>query len=340
MTALKQKIKKITPEWVLGMYRDTSNILEWLMAFGHDKRRFVRYHARRRGGRPNASQLEARLVFHSHAIEKGLSHQKTRLGFGQKALRSLAENMALYEKNGYSLEGEAYKNSLSVISEYVALHEKEDFDIGYLKEIFPLDVLSNAKKDISGLGGVTILNINEKADNKNANFEKLFNGRSSVREYSDQPIDREKINKVIEIAKKTPSICNRQSSRITVIYDKEKIESALKIQGGIAGYGLPPALIMITTDTAAFVDVNERNQIYTDGGLYAMSVLLGLEYVGLAACALNAMMSIKRDKKMRKILNVPPSENIIMFISVGNFLENNKVPKSFRYSSSIVSREM
>lgn len=340
MPSIKQVAKKVAPQATVDVYHRVMSAKEQAIAFSYDKRRFLKHHAKRTGGRSEQAHIEGRLVFHAHAIEKGLSHQVVRLGFGKTALKALASNLKTYVSRGYSKNGEAYLNALSTLRAYMELHEAENYDVGYLNELFSSDLLKEASEDDSELGGISVVKEADKTVNDNLNFKELFNNRWSIREYSDKPVDKSKIEEVIEIARKTPSICNRQSSRVTVIYDKETIASALKLQGGITGYELPPALLMITTDTSAFIDINERNQIFIDGGLYAMSVLMGLEYVSLGACPLNAMMSVKNDKKMRKLLNIPSSENIIMFISVGNFLEENKVPRSFRYNSRAVKREM
>lgn len=89
---------------------------------------------------------------------------------------------------------------------------------------------------------------------------------------------------------------------------------------------------MITTDTRYFIDVTERNQVYVDGGLFAMSLLYALEYERLAACALNTMFDPKRESATRKLLGINESENMIMYLTVGNFKDNYRVPKSYRLS--------
>lgn len=58
---------------------------------------------------------------------------------------------------------------------------------------------------------------------------------------------------------RTPSVCNRQPTRVHVILDKEVIAEALHIQGGVNGYPAPPALLMITSDLRAFMTSYERN---------------------------------------------------------------------------------
>ena len=64
-----------------------------------------------------------------------------------------------------------------------------------------------------------------------------------------------------------------------------------------------------------------------------MSVLYGLEHVGLAAVPLNAMMYYRDQLAVRELLNIDDAEMIIMFIAVGSFLEESVVPISDRKSA-------
>jgi nitroreductase len=118
--------------------------------------------------------------------------------------------------------------------------------------------------------------------------------------------------------------------KIRIITNQEMIAATLEIQGGFNGYKLPPALPLITTDNRNFTGPSERNQGYTDGGLFSMAFMMSLEYVGLAACALNAMFSKNKEMLMREVLEIPLYENLIMFIAIGNFLEETPYPKSWR----------
>ena len=137
-------------------------------------------------------------------------------------------------------------------------------------------------------------------------------------------------------SKPEPNTERFKPSRVRVVTDPRKIEKLLDVQGGIRGHSTPPALLVVTTDIRNFVGANERNQVYVDGGLYAMSLLLALEHVGLAACPLNTMFSPTRDRQMRK-LTASDHEAFILFISVGNFRDQVASPKSFRYEGTDVT---
>ena len=61
-----------------------------------------------------------------------------------------------------------------------------------------------------------------------------------------------------------------------------------------------------------------------------MSLIYSLQYLGLATCALNANLSINKDCLIRDLLHIPESHNLIMFIAVGEYEDDFKVPKSTR----------
>lgn len=158
----------------------------------------------------------------------------------------------------------------------------------------------------------------------------LFADRTSVREYAARPVQPELISEAIGICSKSPSVCNRQPYRVRLITDTKQIESILAVQGGMTGYSTPPALLAVTTDIRDFVGMNERNQVYVDGGIHSMALMMALEFVGLAACPLNAMFSRSKEKQMRSLLGTQ-HEAFIMFIAVGHFASSSQAPKSFRY---------
>lgn len=326
---IKNILKRVLPVYVKDKLVRAHTIVRGAQLFRYDKMRFEKHYLQDIN-RANFKQLEAKLTFHAHSLEKGLSHDTLRLGFGKAALEKLAEAMRVFSLKGYDKSAKAYVNAISVLRAYIAVHESARYDTGYLEPILG-KFINEINECGSTIGGATTVTSESKRDNQTKNFKDLFLNRWSIRDFSEVPVDINKIRGAIELAMKTPSVCNRQSARVHIATEKQLIDRVLKLQGGLTGYATPPALLTVTTDSNSFIALTERNQIYTDGGLFSMSLLLGLEYYQLAACPLNAMLDVSRDKAIRKIINLRPSENIIMFIAVGNFKDDNKVPKSFRF---------
>ena len=113
----------------------------------------------------------------------------------------------------------------------------------------------------------------------------------------------------------------------------ELIKKAMPLQGGFRGYPMPPALVLITGDNQTMMNQDERNECYTDGGLFGMSLLLALEEQQIAACPLNTMLPMKRDEATRELLHIPDSEFLVMYIAVGHFRDEVKTCKSQRFSA-------
>ncbi|MCD5032915.1 nitroreductase family protein [Enterococcus faecalis] len=322
------KVKNHLPYPILNKLKAVRNYGRSVYLFRKDKQRFLKNFSRKNA--VEEKQLKARLLFYSHSIEKGLSRENFRYGFGKTIIPELYNLIKIYHAQKYNLHNIVYLNALSVLNQYINIHKEQGYDIESLidTEEFITTYLNYDFK-IGGVKDVKCETANEK---KNKNFKELALGRNSVRDYQASAIDLKKINEAIEIATKSPSVCNRQSSRVRVIHSKPVIEQALRIQGGFNGYSCPPCLLLITTDTRYFIDITERNQVYIDGGLFAMSLLYALEYEGLAACALNTMFDRKKETATRQLLAISEAENFIMYIAVGNFKKEYRVPKSHRLS--------
>lgn len=196
------------------------------------------------------------------------------------------------------------------------------------------------KADVAGNAGVKTVRAADKRDNASLDYAALFAGRSSVREYAETPVDMGTVRKAVSMSMKTPSVCNRQAYRVLLISNPKFIEQALALQGGWRGYDAPPVLALISVDVRSFVSVEERNEPYIDGGLFAMAFLTALECESLAACPLNTMMREKQEHEIRKLLGVPDYETLIAFVAIGNFPESIESPVSFRYDASVITREL
>lgn len=335
---LKQVVKRWIPLIVWNTLREIYGIPQVIMAKHEQSRRFRKWMSRERSH--DKVRIETKLAFDIHRLEKGLSHVHFRYGFGINVLREMSQRMMLLKQVDPNYKtNPLYKQGLSVLGDYRKRHESAKYDLSEIEKLFLPDIWDNAKADIAHTAGSFIMSSSSKSDNLNRGFVELAKGRCSVREYSSSPVSQDSLDKVYEVAMKTPSVCNRQSIRIHQITDPAIVQSALDIQGGFRGYAAPPVLILVTSDIRAFMNENERNEPFVDGGLFSMSLLYALEAYGLAACPLNAMFSHSQDKHTRSLLGIPDNELPVMYIAVGNFPESVPVCRSARRTvESIITR--
>jgi nitroreductase len=274
-------------------------------------------------------QVVSRIMYNVHALEKGLARNRdVRLGFGKKALSNLNDALVIYNLSGYDKSAFAYVQGLSVIQRYKELHAKQQFEVDFLEEIFDPEFL-NPGTDYAAAGTKTVRKA-DKQHNGEKNFFELALNRSSVREFSGEPIDTTKVMKALRAAERTPSVCNRQGWRVYWVEDKELAAKVLKHQRGFGYAQMPEVMLCITVSYNTFLSPVERNQAFVDGGLFSMSVMYGLEAEGLATVPLNACMYHKDQMAVRELLNIDDSEMIIMFMAVGSFMDESVAPISDR----------
>jgi nitroreductase len=297
-----------------------------------DNDRFVNSYAQNMRSR-NIGNARALLMYHSHGIEKGLSRNNFRPGFGSIAIPALAIEMNKWVAAGSDTNDSFFQIAAAVMHAYFERHKKLDVDVSNFRDLFKAPVLDIIAKADAKQGGVlTAVAAREPVteNGEDRDFIDVVFGRRSVREFTSAFVADEDIQQAVRIAMQAPSVCNRQPVRVHQFADPKMIEGALEMQGGFRGYQSPPRLLLVTADLASFVAATERNQAYVDGGLFAMLLLLGLEQVGLGACPLNTMMSTEREDKARRILNIPASEVFITFIAAGHFEPSVLTPRSTR----------
>lgn len=296
-------------------------------AYSYDLIRYLKYS--NTYNTDSQQKLIGRIIRQYHIIEKGLVMPETRSGFGKELLISLSNDCFFYI-NRYNINEPQLKHALGVILEYEAFHVKRNFQLE--KEI----VLIIEK--VKGLN-CTIMPCRQEETTMEDYFkhtESIFpefsDSRASIRNYDNKDISLKSISASLEIAKTTPSACNRQCWRTYVYTDKSQIDKILLVQGGCRGFGhLTNKLIIIAAETGVFSGVNERNQAYIDGGMYTMNLLYGLHYNKIATCVLNCSNSIEKDRKLREISKIKDSEVFIAMIACGIPPETFRIAISPRY---------
>ena len=180
---------------------------------------------------------------------------------------------------------------------------------------------------------------NDYFKNSNDSFDVFSKSRSSVRNFGETDIPIEKISMALDLARNTPSACNRQSWRTHIFSKKEIINEILSVQGGNRGFGhLANKIIVITGELGVFGHAFERNQVFVDGGMYAMNLLYALHHNKIAACILNCSTTHNKDKKLRKLCQIADSEVFIAIIACGIPPDTFRVASSPRYALDILTK--
>lgn len=331
---MKTLIKKIMPTVLILLVRRIRQKIEIEKLYNFDQKRLKKY-AYSINNNYSEENLRSKITFHYHAIEKGLSNSNLRLGFGKRAFKELFWAMDEYINRGYPTNDYRFQSAISVIKSYIELHQMHSFSIQWIED--QMEKYSNyLNEDNLELGGSKIIRASELPEFGNIPFESLSKSRYSVRDFGIGELDDSKVFEAINIASKTPSVCNRQAWKVRFIKSPDKVKNTLIIQNGLTGNGENlNKLLVVTADKQYMNGGHERNQTYIDGGLFTMSLLYALTSKGIASCTLNASFDLKRESKMRQLLQVKESEDFIAVIAIGTYPDTFKVAKSPRDDYSI-----
>ncbi|MBB3153303.1 nitroreductase [Paenibacillus endophyticus] len=322
------RIKGKMPNWLFIVIKAMRDLPKIINNYIYDIKRYIKYSSSVADNK--RLKLEAQITAKYHVIEKGLSMPEPRVGFGKDRVNRLIFLLDRYICKGYCVETTQIQAAIQVLDKYFEFNRSatDNYTLGMVQRA------NNLFKDIklnNHIGGTLLMDKDAYLAKTQINFKEFAYGRSSVRNFTEVNVDIDLLLESIKIAQKTPSVCNRQSSRVYLIKDKDKIKEALSLQNGNRGFGhLINKVLIVTSDLNAFKGLIERNQSFIDGGMYSMSLLYALHYHGLGACALNWAVEKGKDSKLRNALNIKENENIIMMIGVGHLPSSFSVPISKR----------
>ena len=320
-------LKKYIPQNIKTWMRFIHNVLKLLYLYFLDMMEYARYSSTFISPTKNKEMLEARIVAHYHIIEKGLSFKNTKTGFGKLIVRDLLQLLEIYKQQYNSKDSLVYDCAVSALIKYIEFNERRYQDMENIK--LKVSKLQNGQKS----GGTITVQKQDILRNATMDFMRFSRSRHSIRHFSNEPVDINKVLQAIKLAQTAPSVCNRQASRVYVITQKTQVDNILDIQGGNRGFGtLIDNVIVITSTLHAFDGTQERNQAFIDGGIYAMNLLYALHSVGLGTCPLVWCATPASTKKVKRYINIPSHERIIMLIGVGNIPNKFEIAESKRCS--------
>ena len=291
--------------------RVTRRLLHYFRDFPYDLWRWLVYSGWFDIG-TNSAITEYRGLMIAHGVEKGLSYSERTPGRGRQRFIDLKEFLDSY--------GDTVAPSVfTILDDVSAQYESTE---------------SNRKP-------INDRNLHANFCYSDAELDKFFKMRRSQREYDERPIELSQIRKIIDLARFTPSVCNRQSAKVYYSLDQKLIQKFLNYQSGNSPWSSKlSCLLVVTADQRAFFGSNERYQHYIDGGLFSMQIINAAHAMGLATCALNWSQHAHRDRKVRRIFNIENSHSIIMCIAIGNYTKRYQPCKSERKQIDHFLREL
>lgn len=293
-----------------------------LINHAYDMARFVRA----KNGRDDVTSMDSEsaamhLLRLMHSLEKGMALPKPMPGFGiSKALNLKRQADAYLARFG---SDEVFRLCMATL----ASHQEFQAKIGGRDAGFDLSELEMAAEGVQA--GAHEVSKKEYLDRSRLDFKSFALGRSSIRNFTGEPVPECDLLESIFIATKSPSVCNRACARAYYSNDRDVIGRVLARQSGNSGFGnLAGAVLVVTADMRAFYKSGERNQGWIDGGLFAMTLNYALHSKGYGVCMLNWSMDAVDDLALRRDLGISPDQSVVMMMVVGHLPDKFSVTVS------------
>lgn len=173
-------------------------------------------------------------------------------------------------------------------------------------------------------------------------FFELVRKRRSIRKYRREPVEEEKIERMLEAARLAPSANNSQAWHFIAIRDKKKIEALSRaapagsrfIISWLSGAPLVFVVAMKKALTHAIAGVFGNALLRLDAGIAGEHLVLAATALGLGTCWIGWF----DDKTVRKITDLPATYQVVAIIGCG-YPAEDPAPRPRKTLEDISSHE-
>ena len=140
--------------------------------------------------------------------------------------------------------------------------------------------------------------------------------RRSVRKYTDQAVETEKLEVLLQAAMAAPSAMNCKPWEFVVITDAAKLEQCRKRL--IFGNRNAPAAILVCGNPEASANRAAKHFWVQDCSAATQNILLAAHSMGLCSCLIGfAVVAMKRDRSIQRFIGIPAEEEVHAVIALG-----------------------
>jgi nitroreductase len=306
-------------------YTPKADLDEARRNYEYDMAKFLKYSSAREISCDPAA-LAAFLTSAYHSLEKGLTMEIPRAGFGQGKIPAILAATGELERGGH--DSHATRGARGCIRTYVRFHDKHKLPLPtHLESQLRAFVADTDDQQLPG--GSIALTRQEIEHATNFDYSRFIETRRSVRHFTGDPVSPEVVHHAVTQALRSPRVCNRESRRVYAAYEPTLRNHLLSFHHGNRGFGHKlGAVLVVTVDLREFDMIGERNQGWVDGGLFAMSLIYSLHAARLGTCPLNWSEDCEHDQVFRNEFTIPDNEVIITLIGVGHIPDTIEVAAS------------
>ena len=264
------------------------------------------------------NRLGYSLIFQTHSLEKSLSHFDLRPFGKQKVslIMSILNKELKYENHEKHF---SFLNGINSLRQYKKVYEEHKWtDKEEYKNVS--DFLKNYENIPEQRTGAYILTKEELINDYKIDYKKFIKSRHSTRNYKNQELKIEDIKEAIEMAKYTPSACNRQYIKVHYYPNGQMRKNVIKYAVGKGGLYLEGVnTFIITIDVNGLRGNGERNQGYFNAGLFSINFVNALHSLGIGTCFIQFCNSVSEEETLKELNKIPSYERIAVILFAGYY---------------------
>ena len=143
-------------------------------------------------------------------------------------------------------------------------------------------------------------------------FTEVVKGRYSCKKYSDRPLEKEKLDAILEAGRVAPTAKNLQEQKVYVVQSAEMLA---KVDGVTpCRYGAPTVL----KNNVFTYPGGKRDSGIEDATIVATHMILAAYNEGVDSCWINFL----DPEKMAEVLGLPENEEVLMAMDLGYAAED------------------
>ena len=287
----------------------------------------------------------------THTIEKGMALPRIRKGFGKEKIKKILELMDKYISiQNSEYDQEAFDYAYAILEKYIDNAAENECDISFID----LNKYQNYKKNQIEYCGTEIFDSQKLLSQIDSmNFEEFAKNRHSVRDFAVGTVDESIIRKAVELAQTAPSACNRQSTRVHYIQNRDICKNVLDLQGGAKGHlvnggkscmagfvlkntlsdngGVTRGICKMDAENNLTEVVETKNIVKTaagaevDGKVIDVNSLVSMNMWGLTSDFLDALEEGFKEFFEKEVPSNPLKAEYLIPIFIGELLEQGKM---------------
>ena len=158
----------------------------------------------------------------------------------------------------------------------------------------------------------------------------LIKSRQSDRKYSEKPVEKDKLNRILEAGRMAPSACNAQPWKFIVVDNPELLgklaeAASAKLLGMNMFVSQAPLMIVIVRESPNFtskIGATIKNKDYSliDIGIASENICLQAKAEGIGSC----MLGWFDEKMVKNILEIPRSKRVELIITLGYSMSDKR----------------